>query len=441
MRLYFFLLFAIVGVLSSCNEEITVGSAILEDTTIDVSFTDTFDINVKTVLDDTVVTYRTGADSRTYLLGELSDPSFGFSKSDIYLSTQLISSSIPSFDTLNVDSIIMVFPLDTFGQFGNESAVHNIEVFQLNEELEPIGDIILASDVFDVNTTPVAQYSTVINHRDSVFLELATDRDSLVKSFPQLRIPMDIDFWLPIIKDTTVFNIDNNSATYNETVKGFLLKSNPDDSSIAGINLSSSSPLSIAIYYTNLDGTVSNNYLIDVGAIRSSQFTHDYSSTSVGDAIDQTNTEFGYLQSMQGVNIEVDLSSVKALENTVINKAQLEFFLLEETDPLVEPVESLEVVFEDDEGNTIQIVDSTLPTTVLDYLGGDLESTVIGGQTLRKYEVNITNHVVLFARGDLDNPIITVEARNKPQRATRSIILGTSHPEFPMKLKLVTSNP
>lgn len=438
MRLYFFLLVAIVGVLSSCNEEITVGSAILEDTTIGVSFTDTLEIEVKTVVDDTVITYRSGVDSRTYLIGELNDPSFGFSKSDIYLSTQLISSSIPSFDTLTIDSIIMVFPLDTFGQFGNESAIHNIEVFQLQEELFVDDDNqILSSKSFEFGTSPVGQISTVINHRDSVFLELATNRDSLVKSFPQLRIPMDIDFWSPILTDTTVFTV--NDSSYLQTVKGFVLRSSPDDSSIAGINLSNSSPLSIAIYYTNLDGSVTNNYLIDVGSVRSSNFMHDYTSSSVNDAIGEVNTEFAYLQSMQGVNLEVDLSNLTSLNETIINKAQLEFFLLDETDPLLDPVESLDVLFRNEEGNTIQILDSSI--TLADYLGGEIESIVIGGQTLRKYELDITNHAVLIARGEIENTVITIEAKNKPQRATRSILLGKSHSDFPARLKLVTSNP
>ena len=130
MRLYFFLFLAFVGLLFSCNEEITIGSTILEDTSIDVSFTDTLDINVETVVDDTVVTYRTGVDTRTFLLGELNDSSFGFSKSDIYLSTQLLSGLLPSFDTLSVDSIIMIIPLDTFGQFDLNS-LHLLEMHQL----------------------------------------------------------------------------------------------------------------------------------------------------------------------------------------------------------------------------------------------------------------------------------------------------------------------
>ncbi len=443
MRLYFFLFLAFVGLLFSCNEEITIGSTILEDTSIDVSFTDTLDINVETVVDDTVVTYRTGVDTRTFLLGELNDSSFGFSKSDIYLSTQLLSGLLPSFDTLSVDSIIMIIPLDTFGQFGNDAAIHNIEVFQLIEELKVSeeNNQILSSDSFEYGTTLVGQYNNVVNHRDSVDIGLASNRDSIVKSFPQLRIPLKPDFWLPIIGDTSIFNNEENSADYKEFVKGFVLRSSPDDSSMAGLNLSNNSPLNITVYYTNLTGNVQGSYLIDIGAIRTSEFMHDYSNTPVSEVLGLVNTDFAYIQSMQGVNLSVDLSSVKTLENTIINKAQLEFFLLEETDPLVDPVAGLDVLFVNEGGTSTQILDSSLSNTSADYLGGSLESTVVGGQTLRKYELDISNHVILIARGEIENPIISIEARNKPQRATRSIVLGQSHPDFPMRLKLVTSKP
>jgi len=443
MRVYFFLLFAIVGVLSSCNEEITVGSAILEDTIIDVSFNNTLDIEVKSVIDDTVVTFREGVDSRTFLLGEVNDPSFGFSKSDVYVSTQIILGSIPSFDTLVVDSIIMVFPLDSFGQFGNEDAIHNIEVFQLQEELKVDDDtgVILSSDMFEFGSTAVGQFTGVINHRDSVNLELAANRDSLVGSFPQLRIPMDEDFWLPIITDSAIFNIDNTEA-FADLVKGFVIRSTPNDNSIAGLNLLSTSPLSIAIYYSNLDGSVRNNYLIDVAAIRSNQFTHDYSGTSVESSLDEINTEFAYLQTMQGLNLEIDLKSIKDLENSIINKVSLEFFILEDGTEDLDPIQSLNVLFKNNDGILDQISDIDLSNTLqTDLIGGILESTVINGQTVRKYELDITSHGIGIARGDIINSVITIEANSKPQSVTRSIIMGSSNPDFPARLKLVTSNP
>ena len=443
MRLYFFLLIALVGALVSCNEEITVGSTILEDTTIDVEFTDTLDLEVKTVVDDTVIVFRSNVSnlSGSYLLGEINDPSFGFSKSDIYMSTSLNVIS-PGFDTLTVDSVVMIIPLDTLSQAGNTNAIHDIKVFQLEEELKTNdNNNILASDAFAFGSTSLGGYNGVVNHRDSVNVQDALDRDSLILEPAQLRVTMDLGYWETILRDTTIMN---DADVFEETLKGFVLRSETSESSMAGLNLSNSSAKRILVYFSSLDNTRHNVYRIDIGETRSSQFTHDYTGTNIETLIDQPATDFAYLQTMQGVNIEVDLKSVLALENTIINRATLELFLLDEADPVIDPIESLDVVFVNENGSQIQILDGNLadsPSSTIDYLGGQLESEVIGGQTFKKYQLDITNQVVLIARGEFENSKIVIEGRNKPQRASQSIILGPDHPDFPLKLKLVTSKP
>ncbi|MBT8232766.1 MAG: DUF4270 family protein [Saprospiraceae bacterium] len=438
MRLYFLLLVAFSSVYFSCNEEITVGSAILEDTTIGVDFTDSLEIEAKTVLDDSVVVFRTNFDSRTYLLGEIDDPSFGFSKANLYLSAANVNVTPPRFDTLTIDSVIMILPLDTLGQFGDEDAIHNIKVYQLEEELTTGDDNdIISTDEFLYNSNAIAEVSRSVNHQDSAFIALASTRDSFITSFPQLRIPMDISYWEQFTNDTLIIGVTD---TFRQLVPGFLLTSEPSNSSMLGLNVSNSSPLSIAIYYTNDDGTVNNAFTIDLGAVRANNFRHDISSTPVEAALDLPATEFAYLQSMAGVNLEVDLKSVLDLKDKIINKATLSMFLLEEASPVVSPIDALDVQYVTDAGITSQILDAVLRQEI-PFLDGGLESVVIGGLTYSKYDLNITNHVISIARGNIDNTKVVIEAVRKPQRASRSILLGTEHPTLPLSLKLVTSNP
>lgn len=438
MRIHFFLLLAFLSVLVSCNEEITIGSNILEDNTIEVDFNDTLDIDVKTLKDDSIVVFNTNSDIRTYLLGELSDPTFGYSKSELYLSTSLIDSNVPDFDTLTIDSVIMILPLDTLGLLGDESAQHEINVFQLDEALEVDEDNnILSSYSFSTKPNIIGSKTQVINHYDSISISLATNRDSFVQTFPQLRIPMDVGFWRPLLLDTMVMQSD---SAYTENLKGFKVTSSTNNS-IAGVNLSSSAALGLIVYFTNLTGDVNGSYFIDIGSTRSSEFTHDYTGTPVESAFDVAATDFVYIQGMRGTTVEVDLANIINYKDTIINKASLEMFILDESGPFVSPIDQLDAYYINDEGNKIQIFDIAISSTTTDFFGGELESIVIGGQTYKKYELDITNQAIRIARGDESYTKIIVQAANKSSRANRSIVLGPDHPEFPIKLKLVTSNP
>lgn len=438
MKSYHLLLILGFAALFSCNEEITVGSSIIEDTTIEVAFTDTVDITMQTIVDDSIEVFRNNFNRRTYMLGAFDDPIFGSTQSDLYLSTRL-ANFFPLFDTLKIDSVVLYIQLDTLGQFGKENAIHNIAVYQLDEKFDAGTDnVIYGSESFSFNPQPIGEVSKVLNHRDSLEVYLPIG-DSIRPIIPQLRIPLDTALWSTIARDTL---IGQNAENFKATARGFLIRSLPSENSFAGLNLASDATFGIEMYYSNTEETEDSLHLIGIGAVSSSNFIHNYNGSQVEPQLNQVTEGELYLQAMQGLNIEVDLANVIDFASGVINKATLSFFVLEESDPILPLAQNLTANYIDSNGETQEISDQTLQDTgVLDFLEGDLKEVVIGGQTLKKYDINITNHVVNIIRGNIDNTKILLEIDNKASTASRTVLLGTNHPDYPAQLKLVISNP
>jgi len=114
-----------ISALFSCNEDISVGSSLLEDGAIEIDYTDSIRLEGQTIEADPVVVYRSAISftGSTYLLGNVDDPVFGRSSAEVYFSVGLFNNQFPAFDTLQIDSVVMNLPLDTLGQYGRNQAI------------------------------------------------------------------------------------------------------------------------------------------------------------------------------------------------------------------------------------------------------------------------------------------------------------------------------
>lgn len=438
---FIFLLLGILSILYACNEEITVGSSLLEDGAIDVNYTDTLALTGKVVESNRVIAYRSSSSSTNnlYLLGQLTDPVFGNSSSELYLSSRLENTVFPNFDTLSIDSVIMVLPLDTLGIFGQDNAMHTLSVYQLRDRLNTEDrDTIYADEQFEIEATELGRISKTISHRDS-FEIFSPNDDTIVRIPPQLRIPLDTSLWHEIANDTL---ISRNDEMYRDAVRGFLVRSENSDNAMLGINLATNSAASIQFYYS-ADDTTHRIYFFDLGTVRSSYFTHDYSGTPVETSFGDSLSTVWYLQQMMGPNIEIDLSSVKDYADKVINRATLELFVLDEGSPDVELVEELEAYYINDSGQRTLVFDKLVQNagTAIPVFGGELESRDIDGNNVSLYSVDISNHVNLIVSGEIESSKIIIQASGKLSGARRTILYSYNSQDFPARLKLVSSNP
>jgi len=423
--------------LFSCNEEISVGSSLLDDNSIQIEYTDSIPLSGYSVYSEPVVVFRntTSFGNRTFLLGHIDDPVFGQSTAEVYVSLNIVNQNFPSFDTLKIDSVILAIPLDTLGQYAQDGVFHDIEVRQLREELIiDAGDTLYSDQSFEAESPVLGSISRIINHRDSVDIYSPIE-DSILTVAPQIRIPLDTMLWHEIAIDTL---INKDPEAFSAFSKGFLLTSNSIENSIIGLDLSGTSSAALEFYYSDKNNN-SKIYFIEVGNIRSNHLSHNYSGTPVEAAVIDSLDSQWYIQEMQGVNIELDLSSVKELSDKVINRATLELVLLSEPDPIVGPIDRIRASYTNEDGIKLLILDNAIEqNTGLGVFGGNLEESELNGMTVMLYELDITNHVNAIISGIAINSKILLESSN---RAGRSIILGTGDLMYPAKLKMITSKP
>ncbi|MBT8191719.1 MAG: DUF4270 domain-containing protein [Bacteroidia bacterium] len=436
MKLYYLISVSLIFILGSCGDSIQLGSTLLEDPNISVSFTDTFHLKAKTISSDVPPTFRNSASfgGKTYMVGAVNDPVFGYYGSVSYFTTSLIS-SFPDFSNASFDSIVLSLPYDSVGFYGNKNEEHLFELYQLSELFEvESGDTLYSDMVLEYDENPLSQVSIVTNYNDSIAL-YSPVVDSIVPAIPQLRMHFDTSFWSPVARDT--LNNESNEAL-NNYLKGFAIKSVNAENSMVGFDLGNTSQALIEVYYT-IGDTAKNIYFIDIGTFRHSTFEHDFTGTPVGSVTDiEGSDETLYLQSMAGTNVSFDLSGVE-ISDEIINKAVLEI-TVSQHDEQYEPITQLLASYINDEGR-LNVIEDASPAYLSFLFDGALKSTVIDGITYNRYEMVITNHLKNIMSGQIDKPEIVITGLGKQERPNRSVLFGPSHPEFPAILKIITTNP
>lgn len=437
-----FIFILVIGCLCvSCNKEVTIGSDIIEDQPIGIDFNESIDISAETVFGDPGVMYRNSVNltRRTYLLGELDDPNFGKTSSTVFV-TPRISDNVPDFTTATLDSVVMVLPYDTLGQYGDLDAIHELSVHRLQEDIDLFTiDTLLSDFCFDYDPTPIISYSFNPEPRDSTDV-YSPFVDSVVTILPQIRIRLDDALWNNLLLDT--LNTETTQSLVN-IVKGYAIKSVPNGSNMYGINLSATSPAGIEVFYTD---SIDRVFTFDLSAtvqaeeeslVKHNCFQSDYSGSVVESVIGDNSSELNYMQGLQGFDVVYNLSDVLSLEDQFVNYAVLELFA-EKVDG-VEPLNVLIAAYRDSNNNLIRIRDIT--SSAGGFFNSSVQEVDVDGITVLKHEIVITNHVIDLINGAVDNTSLTILANNKNENPKHTVFYSPNHPTYPASLKLITTKP
>ena len=168
-----------------------------------------------------------------------------------------------------------------------------------------------------------------------------------------------------------------------------------------------------------------------LGRIRHSSFTNDYTNSEIGDILNVENPSFLYAQSQAGTNIAIDVSSARTLNNSILNSGILRVSIEEEQD--LDPIEAF-FAFAREDGDLI-IVGAPLS------IESPIADIFANGESAPTYSLDLTNHLNNVREGVFANDTIFLIAASKSERANRSVILGTDHPNFPLSLELILTNP
>ncbi len=442
MKYFFFLLMSAMMVVTSCNDSQLVGSDLLGDQSADVEYIDDLALSAKTVLSDSIITFLKFESDNfangTYLVGNIDDPEFGKSSATTFFTPTLLRDTFPRLSVFTLDSVVMVMELDSTGQYGDKEAVHDLELYNLVDRLDNTGrDTFFSNETYEVESAPIVTRSQGINYTDSLEVGgyIFTNPDSTVLVPAQLRFRLDNQYWIDLSQSGGDFL---ELEEFNQFVPGYELRSATANNSMLGVNLfyNGNSPQqsnsTINVYYQINDST-RTVFILPLGRYRHSYLENDYAGSALEANLDKTTADCFYLQSQQGTNVEVDISSAKSISDRILNFAELEVSVKSFDENLYPPIEAISAWYRNEDGEFVRADRSDEIARV--------EETYPQGEQLYTYKIDITAFINQVKKGEIDADQLTLIAVSKAQRANRSLIYGPDDPDHPMKLNLTLTKP
>jgi len=425
---------------SACSRPTLVGGDLLDGDIVQLEFTDTIPLTVKSVKVDSVLTFEEnfGLFITNFLLGNVDDPVFGKYDASIY--SQLRPNFVNKrFGDGLLDSVVLQLGYDTTALYGyHRTDQMDLQVFRVIEEM-PFTEDLYSNDSFDIEMEPLGE---LLDFRpapfDSVTIKIDTNEFELS---PHIRIRLDKFFGDELINlDTSLYSTFDTFVDY---FKGMHIRASSDDNSMLGINMNDPNT-KLVLYYKDQDIQRTFDYFFDQGAVKFSRMSHDYTGAPVEEFIDDAilGDSLVFMQGMSGLNIEVDFGDLSFLENRIINHAELDIYHVTEFPDDVPSIFlatqgllAKKVNADTDELEDVSDVITALQLGTLGLFGGDQMDVTENGVDLFKYTINITNHFQAMVEGD-ETSKIYLESIAKARNPYRGIFYGPQNSEFPMKLRL-----
>ncbi len=428
----------------SCGDSTPVGSGLLEDEDLKVLYRDDFEIKASTVLTPPTITFTSlNNPISDHYIGELDDPIFGRSMSSFYFQMRYYSTGgLPDYEDAQLDSAVLMLQVNPELTYGDSTAAFDFELYRLRENILLL-DTIYSDQVFVTDAVPL---STVNGFRP-------IDRDTFTITDPiqdSITLSNVVRFRLDDAFGQEIMNTDipdeGQADALIDQFNGFYLTAISDKSSMMNFDLSSNSINSfLSVYYT-INDSVSSRFDYVLGLDRPLLFNHEYAGTPVDEALTDTlgATDNLYIQGMNGVDVEIDLSDLLSLEGELlVNHAELEFTVAQESlaDTILYPVLSnIGMYKEASNGNLVEVDDlftaRTIGATSL-LFGGVPEK---GDNNEITYKINFTSHVKDILRGN-ESTTVYLSALSKGQNPGRTVILGPNHESHPLTLRITYTVP
>jgi len=467
-RVIFYSFVCVTFLLSACGDSTTIGSEIFDSEDLDVIFADDIELIVNTVRLDSIKTYNNTDEADdcvlttlpirrwdasifpTHHLGTLNDPVFGKSKSSIYTQVGFEVRSgafvLPNYNG-SFDSMVLSLTYDTSAFYGDVDETFDVEVFRVMEDFDVLGDAAYSNSELELSPVPFAKKEGIRFSLDSVSVFLpAVDSSSLQR--PALRIPFTFTRMFPglgaEIFSTPEASVSNDAFT--DYLKGLYITTTSEGNILPGIFIANSF---LELYYTDTDGE-KRVYFYRLFRDELISFNHiesDRAGSPAGIAAEGSSPDdMIYVSGQDGFDVTIDFSDVLKYDNTVLNKAELEFTLVEPVGSEgahFPPNQNLILSQLGDNNELICIDDLSLgfPTVAIGALfGGELLDVEENGTVLRKYTMNITSHIQnYFDEGT--NPILVLSVDNRTDNPSRTVLFGPDHPTNPARLKLTYTAP
>lgn len=428
---------------TACQESSSIGNNLLDDEKFNIQFKDDFSISSSTDEGNRVIAYQSSVGLNLYTVGKIDDPIFGESTKEVFFNLGFNPFiSIPDFNTAILDSMVLVMTYDTVGDYGNKDAIHNLELYALNQDFDDL-DTIYAEETISFESELIGTKSFVSAPNDSISILNHTDT-TLLKLPPQIRVRLDQDWANTLFEDETFYADADALETY---FTGLYIKNTPSTSSLLGLDLSSvangeSGRNRMIVYYTDTSN-IKKVYTFRIGSKRGT-LVQENKGSSLAQQIEDgsvTGDSLSLIGAHSIQNTKVTFNDLSFLSDKIINHAVIRVFvasLPEDNLALYDPIGQILASSFSDEGNLEIISDisdlSNRNISLVDGFGGNLMTE----NGVSFYEMNITKRikdiVELGLTPDESNIILTPLSRN--QIPNRTVLYGSTHSQYPIEFEV-----
>jgi len=438
--------FLIIFLMLNCGRTTIIGEDLLGGDALNIKWIDTSTLVSYTLADEPVKTFDPSDPTfiESFLLGNIDDPIFGTTKSELTIAISPERSK-PVFDSITVDSVILILAVDTTKYYGNLDAVHSIEVYQVDEVID-ITTEYQSDTSFNVNSQPIGgKYNFTLRDltRDSVEIWLEPGFSEKQLYPPHIRIQMTAAFAQYLIDNNTV-QIYESENSFVEFIRGLQLRSILPNDAFLAFDLNSNFN-EMTFFYKEKDGNNDQyDYSVNTLYIRHLHYDLDHENSIAKQFME--NKELGdslvFMQPMGGFKAAVEFPYLDFYKDKIINKVELELTLarLAEENPKLTPATQIatthnrlvdgEEVFINDFYSNFLFSKDVLPVS-----GGQLLEVKDGNLILEKYKVNLSNQIKDILSGVSENKIFMIVYPDG-ERVSRSVLYGPEHSTFPMKLNV-----
>ena len=423
----------------SCSKPTPFGADLLDDEIADYQYADSLTLRCTLVPEDSLVTSDLTSTADYLLCGQLFDPVFGKSQSDIYTQIRLATLG-PNFKNGVVDSIILFLRYDAPGFYGDTLQAQTLRVHRLGQNAM----LHWSKEYYSNNTLETAEQ---IGELANFLPKPNTGRTlfDTVSKAPYIRIPLENAFGQELL------NLDSvtlaSDTLFWKKVRGlrFSAESQGNPGAMMAFDLNNSSFSRIRLYYKRdtVAGTFDFTFL---GGNKFTHYSHDYTGSTVEPYLNQKADDRLFVQGMGGLRLKVEIPYANLLDDIAINKAELE--LTVETLPGDNPLlrNAAQLVFTESVGDTTV----TLTSDVIYSLGPTLNSgfgafggfpgaETDQGVSVQRYRLTLTQRfqdMVDNASGDIKGQTVYLNVYPQSRSAMRAIFYGPKSPVFPAKLAL-----
>ncbi len=393
---YLFTLITLLAFISSCKKDTSIGADILpSDDLLNLKFSDTFTLNVKT-LEDTFL--RTDKLAKNYL-GVINDPIFGLQKSSIVFELDRPSTVLD--DTLGaftLDSVVLLLKYNTIS--GDSTVAQSFEVSTINNKIDENIAYYSNNSAFPAGST----IGTLSNYTFQPSNKVIMSRTDTVGTASIMRIPLNASI------GTTILNLGQNTLRDSSLFKNAFPGLRIENSSNAGKCMAemdfSSGNSAMVIYYKDKYNNqkemrlYTSIYRAKDGSLVATQNGINLYNNTLSSAVQNvinsgaTSDSINYLLGQAGTTIRISLPTILNPGNIAVNKAEIVVNQITPNSNTGYEAPSFLLLLKRNSSGTLDILNTSDGLGLIDSTGIDAL-----GNKISRYKINITKYVQNVSRG------------------------------------------